>query len=278
MKKIMFFALFCAFFSVQGQIRVATYNLRNENPNDVGNMWEQRLPYVAALILFHDFDVFGTQEGLEKQLKELKSALKDYDYYGKGRKDGKSDGEHSAIFYKTDVFELLNAGDFWLSQTPEKPSLGWDATCCNRICSWVLLKEKSSGKKFYFLNAHLDHEGKTARRESANLILKKTKELLKNEVASVVVMGDFNDAVGSEAFRILQKSKFLHYAANDVPKPYLNNASYNGFGSNVLSDDVIDYIFISNDLRASKFGMLTDTYHGKYPSDHFPIMAVISEL
>src|SRR5690606_11569892 len=147
---------------------VATYNLRFDNPKDIGNLWKDRMPYVAALIRYHDFDVVGTQEGRPNQLQDLIKALPQYARYGKGRDDGSDKGEHSAIFYKKDRFQLLASGDFWLSETPDKPGLGWDATCCNRICSWVYLQDKKTKKKFYFFNVHFDHQGKIARRESSH--------------------------------------------------------------------------------------------------------------
>jgi endonuclease/exonuclease/phosphatase family metal-dependent hydrolase len=116
---------------------VATYNLRYDNRGDSGNLWVNRAPVQANLIRFHDFDVVGIQEGLINQLEDLSKALPQYTRYGIGRDDGKASGEHSAIYFKKDKFKLLNSGDFWLSQTPDKPGKGWDATCCNRICSWV---------------------------------------------------------------------------------------------------------------------------------------------
>lgn len=153
-------------YIVQAQkLTIGTYNIRYDNPKDTGNLWVDRAPVIASLIRFHDFDIFGTQEGYKNQLDDITTALPQYNYYGVGRDDGKDKGEHSAIFYKKDEFNLLNKGDFWLSQTPDKPGLGWDATCCNRICSWVYLQHKKSGKKFYFFNAHFDHQGVQARKE-----------------------------------------------------------------------------------------------------------------
>ncbi|HXS55248.1 MAG TPA: hypothetical protein VN726_03925 [Hanamia sp.] len=136
-----FFSLALPFFimNTSAQNFVAgTYNLRYANNYDTGNLWKNRAPIIESLIRFHDFDILGTQEGLTGMLNDLSDALPAYQRYGIGRDDGKDAGEHSVIFFKKDKFLLLKHGDFWLSQTPEKPSLGWDATCCNRICSWVL--------------------------------------------------------------------------------------------------------------------------------------------
>lgn len=124
------------------KITVGTFNIRYDNPRDSGNLWVNRSPIVSNLIRFHEFDVLGLQEALKNQLNDIAAALPEYALYGKGRDDGKEAGEHSAILYKKDRFTLLKSGDFWLSQTPDTPGKGWDATCCNRICSWIYLLDK----------------------------------------------------------------------------------------------------------------------------------------
>lgn len=131
-------------------INVASYNIRQYNKQDSinGNGWQVRCPILAQLIRFHEFDVFGTQEGFKHQLEDLKAALPGYDYTGVGREDGADAGEHSAIFYRTDLFTLVDHGDFWLSETPEKPSIGWDAVL-PRICSWARLRHNPTGKEFF---------------------------------------------------------------------------------------------------------------------------------
>ena len=151
----------------------ASYNLRNANSADSlqGDGWGNRCPIIADLVQFHEFDIFGTQEGLRHQLDSLKASLPKYNYIGVGRNDGKKEGEHAAIFYRIDKFELLEHGDFWLSETPEKPSVGWDAVL-PRICTWGHFKYKETGFEFLFFNLHMDHIGKQARVESALLVHK----------------------------------------------------------------------------------------------------------
>lgn len=258
------------FLKAQGLI-IGTYNLRYDNPRDTGNLWVNRAPIVASVIRFHDFDVFGTQEGLKNQLDYLRTSLPQYNRYGAGRDDGKDKGEHSAIFYKQDEFNLLNKGDFWLSQTPDKPSLGWDATCCNRICSWVYLQHKKSGKKLYFFNAHYDHQGVEARKESSKLILKKIHEIAANQ--PVIFTGDLNGDHNSEWYRTLANSPILKDTYKQVKYPYANNPSFNAFGAAKDGTGIIDHIFVSRQFKVHKWGVLTDTYHGKFPSDHFPVLA-----
>lgn len=255
------------------QITVASFNLRYDNPGDTGNLWKDRAGPVCSLIRFHDFDIFGTQEALKNQLDDISNSLPQYARYGKGRDDGKEGGEHSAIYYKKDNFKLLQSGDFWLSETPDKPGLGWDATCCNRICSWVYLQDNKTKRKFYVFNVHFDHQGVVARRESAKLMIEKIKAIAKNE--PVILTGDFNADREAEPYKILSSSKILRDSYADVKYPYENNSSFNAFGKDLNRNAVIDHIFISKNLKASKWGILTDTYHGKFPSDHFPVVAQI---
>jgi endonuclease/exonuclease/phosphatase family metal-dependent hydrolase len=257
-------------------INVATYNMRNDNNSQDsthGNGWKQRYPVISALIKFHDFDIFGTQECLYHQILDISKELPQYEYYGIGRDDGKNAGEHSEIFYKKDRFKQLAHGDFWLSETPDKPSLGWDATCCNRICSWVLLQDKKSKKKFYVFNAHYDYQKDLARNESSKLILKEIKRIAGSQ--PVIFMGDLNGGNESNWYKIVANSGFLKDSYTEAKDPYANNGSFNGFGKTVNSNEIIDHIFISPQFKVEKWGILTDTYHGKYPSDHFPVLAVL---
>lgn len=258
------------------ELIVGSYNLRYANQTDTGNLWQDRAPAVISLIRFHDFDIFGTQEGLKNQLDDLSTGLPTYQRYGAGRDDGKSAGEHSAIYFKKDKFDLLDKGDFWLSQTPDQPSFGWDATSHKRVCSWVLLEDKSSKKKFYFFNVHYDHQGVVARKESSHLILQKIKEIAKG--SPTILTGDFNGAHDSEWYQTLASSKLVFDTQDQVEYPYKNNASFNAFGSPraLASDEIIDHIFVTKDITTKKWGILTDTYRGKFPSDHFPLLAVIT--
>lgn len=275
MKSLLIICIFilAATFTNAQQVTVATFNLRYDNKGDAGNLWKDRAKPVSNLIRFHDFDVFGTQEALINQLNDVSANLPQYARYGVGRDDGKQGGEHAAIFYKKDKFTLLNKDDFWLSETPGKPGKGWDATCCNRICSWVQLQDVKSKKKFFFFSAHFDHEGVVARRESSKLVLAKIKEIAKD--APAILVGDFNADRDSEPYQILKKATFIKDAYYDVKYPYENNASFNAFGKSLSGNDVIDHIFVTKQLKAVKWGILTDTYHGKFPSDHFPVMAVV---
>ena len=205
MKKVIysFIFLFCAVLTLQAETMVvATYNLRNANGGDStnGNGWGQRYPYIAQIVQFHGFDIFGTQEGKYPQLQDLRQAMPGYDYIGVGRDDGKRAGEHSAIFYRTDKFEVLEHGDFWLSEITDRPNKGWDAVL-PRICTWGEFRDKQTGFTFLFFNLHMDHVGVQARAESAKLILEKIKEFPKKLPA--ILTGDFNVDQTSESYQLL---------------------------------------------------------------------------
>ncbi|KKX48007.1 endonuclease/exonuclease/phosphatase family protein [Sphingobacterium sp. IITKGP-BTPF85] len=258
------------------KMRVATYNLRYDTPNDSLDRWQNRVTPIAQLIQFHEFDIFGTQEALKNQLDDLSKQLPQFERYGLGRDDGKAAGEHAAIYYKKDRFELVSKGDFWLSETPDRPSLGWDAPSNIRICTWIQLKDKDSKKSFFLFNAHYDHRGILARKESSLLILKKITEIAKEQ--PVILMGDFNGDSNSEWYKSLATSDLLKDTYHMVSMPYALNGSSNGFRTGEkfpVHNTIIDHIFVSKHFKGHKWGILTDTYSGKFPSDHFPLLTVL---
>ncbi len=292
--------LFAGIFSFAQSFRIGTYNLRNANRGDSveGNGWGQRLPVVASLIQFHDFDIFGTQECLSHQLEELVAAMPGYTYIGVGRDDGKQKGEYSAIFYKKDKFDVLEHGDFWLSTITDRPNKGWDAAL-PRICSWGKFKEKKSGKMFYMYNLHMDHIGVEARKESAKLILKKIQDM--KTTVPVILTGDFNVDQNNESYTLLNTSGIMRDAYELSPIRYATNGTFNAFNTNSKTDSRIDHIFLTKEFKVSRYGILTDTYRApandknetadsanfpkevslkKYiarePSDHFPVLIEVT--
>ncbi|MGI6233602.1 MAG: endonuclease/exonuclease/phosphatase family protein, partial [Prevotella sp.] len=198
---------FCLCMNAQ-KLYVGTYNIRYNNPDDaeIGNGWKQRCPNICDLINFEQPVIFGTQEVLHDQLLDLSAGLKGYSYIGIGREDGKEKGEYSAIFYNADQLQLLRNGNFWLSQTPDKPSKGWDAAC-ERICTWGQFKDKSTKLKFFFFNCHMDHVGVEARRNSAKMLVDSIKSIAKG--APAILTGDFNVDQNDEVFKILSASGIL---------------------------------------------------------------------
>ena len=250
-------------------IRVASYNLRMDTPNDGVNAWPNRKENVRALIRYHDFDIFGTQEGFVHQLKDL-CEMRGYAYTGAGRDDGIAGGEHSAIFYKTDRFKLLESGNFWLSETPDTPGKGWDATCCNRICSWAKFRDAHTKKTFFVFNVHFDHQGVVARRESGKLMLQKIKEIAGS--APVIFTGDLNSTPDTEQVQTIQTVMLDSFKATLLP-PYGPAGTFNGFRFEAPLKDRIDYIFVSRHFSVSKYAVLTDALEQRYPSDHLPVAA-----
>lgn len=276
-------------------INVASYNIRQYNKQDSinGNGWQVRCPILAQLIRFHEFDVFGTQEGFKHQLEDLKAALPGYDYTGVGREDGADAGEHSAIFYRTDLFTLVDHGDFWLSETPEKPSIGWDAVL-PRICSWARLRHNPTGKEFLFFNLHMDHIGKQARVESALLVQQKMNEF--GSELPTFLTGDFNVDQTHQSYTALTTSGMLKDSYCTAKLVYALNGTFNDYSTNDYSTSRIDHIFVSPNVKVDKYGVLTDTYRtpvdgaearqpgsapeeisliphvARTPSDHFPVM------
>jgi endonuclease/exonuclease/phosphatase family metal-dependent hydrolase len=242
-----------------------------DTPRDSANAWTHRKEGVKALIRYHDLDIVGTQEGFRHQLNDL-CEMPDYAYSGSGRDDGQSAGEHSAILYKKDRFRVLDAGDFWLSETPGKPSLGWDATCCHRICSWAKFEHGESGARFYFFNVHFDHEGAEARRESGRLMERMIREIAGEE--RVICSGDFNSSPDTEQIAIL--SAFLRDARTvSLAPPYGPEGTFNGNFANPVLPERIDYIFVSEGVQVNKYAVLTDNNGVFYPSDHQPVVADI---
>jgi endonuclease/exonuclease/phosphatase family metal-dependent hydrolase len=250
-------------------IKVASYNLRYNNPGDGPNAWPARREMVKALIRYHEFDILGTQEGLSDQIAEL-AQMDEYDHVGVGRDDGKDAGEHSAIFFRKSRFALLGKGDFWLSETPDRPSFGWDATCCHRIASWARLRDRSTARVFYVFSVHFDHEGEQARRHSADLMLRKIAAITRGEPA--ICVGDFNST--PDTVQIRKMSTTLRDAAQvSKAPPYGPKGTFNGFQLDAPMLDRIDYIFVDGRFDVLDYAVLSDTVDRRYPSDHDPVVA-----
>ncbi|WP_231955565.1 endonuclease/exonuclease/phosphatase family protein [Aquiflexum balticum] len=252
--------------------QIATYNIRFDNPKDLSDLWINRSPHLINQIIFHKMDIIGTQEGLYNQLEDLKKAL-DFPYIGVGRDDGGKSGEFSAIFYNPEKFSLLEHDTFWLSDTPETPSVGWDAAL-KRVCTWAKFKD-NDGKSFYVFNIHYDHVGQKAREESSKLVIRKIKEKNKTGLP-VIFMGDFNvDPENPAYLTILENSSLKDSRIVSKTASVGNQGTFNAFNWGILPDRIIDHIFVSPNIKVLRHGILTDNYGMKYPSDHFPVMAEV---
>lgn len=249
---------------------IMTFNIRLNVLSDSLNSWQYRKDNAANMIRYYAPDVLGMQEVLHNQLMDLKERLPQYTAIGVGRADGKEAGEYCSLFFKTDRFELIKEGNFGLSETPEKIGVkGWDAAY-ERIVTWVILKDKKTGKKFACFNTHLDNMGEIARREGAKLLLAKAKELAPG--LPVIITGDFNGTSDSEPIQII-----THNGMKDArvasPVVYGPSWSFHDFGR--LKNDervLIDYIFASAPVQINKYCVIKDTPEKGYLSDHNPIL------
>ena len=281
MRKIATFIFFCTCLVVLSTtafaqnkkncaLNVATFNLRMDAPNDGENAWPNRKEMVKGLFRFHDFDICGTQEGYKHQLDDILQ-LGNYAYVGAGRDDGKDAGEHSAIFYKKDRFDVVENGDFWYSETLDVPGKGWDATCCNRICSWAKFRDNETGKEFFVFNSHYDHQGRVARKNSSLLLLKQLKEIAGD--FPVFCTGDFNATPDDEPIQIIYNDGKMKdsYLVTKQP-PYGTVGTTNSFDLSSSMKNRIDYIWVTEGITVTKYGVLNEQQYGRFPSDHFPVM------
>lgn len=272
MKYLIYFSLLILLgLSANAQtVELMTYNLRYDNPNDGINRWDVRKNNVINLIEKCNPDVFGTQEGLNHQLEYLNANLKAYTYVGVGRDDGKKKGEYSAIFYKKDKYKILQQSTFWLSGTPNKISIGWDAVL-ERICTYALFENIKTGNKFWVFNAHFDHVGEQAQFNSSQLIVKKIKQLNTKNYPSVF-MGDLNLKPNTKAIQYLS-SEMQDSNCKNTKNP--NMGTFNAFKHTKKVTDRIDYIFIDNNCTIKKSRVVDCRMNTLYPSDHLPVLVKV---
>ncbi len=247
------------------ELKVMSYNIRYGDAKDGTNSWPMR--YVATFDMLKDQapDVFGVQEALDYQVLYIEQMC-GYEYVGVGRENGKKEGEHMAIFWNKKTVSMTKWGTFWLSETPDKPSMGWDAAC-KRTATWALMKCKKTGKKFYFVNTHLDHQGTEAQVNGMKLVVEKIAEINK-EGLPVVLTGDFNVTPDSKALVELDARM---QSARKIADKTDNLGTYNGWGK---SDGMIDYIYVSGFSSCPEFQTVTKRYQDrKFVSDHYPVLA-----
>lgn len=253
--------LMAAVMSLSAQMLVGSYNIRLKLSDDSvrGDVWTKRCQVICDQVNFMSPDIFGTQEVLHSQLLDMLPRLDGYDYIGVARDDGKTAGEYAAIFYKRDRLRLLDYGNFWLSETPDRPGLGWDAACV-RICTWGKFAKQTAtnDEAFYFFNLHMDHVGVVARREAAKLIVSKIRDIAKG--ATVIVTGDFNVDQNDEIYSIFTDSGLLRDSYQEARLRFAENGTFNSFDTDLYTDSRIDHIFVSPAIRVESYGVLTNSY------------------
>lgn len=270
---IAIFSLFMFCATASAQTRIMSYNIKYANENDGENSWSQRKDFLGNQIRFYEPDILGVQEAFHSQLEYFTSIMPSYAYIGVGR-DGKQQGEYSAILYDTTRYEVLEKGTFWLSETPDSISKGWDAAL-NRICTYALFRDEDSNQKFWVFNTHFDHVGVEARNKSAKLIAKKIADLNK-ENHPMLLMGDFNLTPDSEAVAFLS-SEFNDSRESSEGVVFGPEGTFNGYKFSEPVDKRIDYIFTSNEnINVLKYAVLSDSWDLKYPSDHLPVLVDVS--
>ena len=228
---------------------------------------DKRVKHITDTIKEKAPDSFGLQEADKAWVERIAPLVSDYAHIEKYRDDGVAEGESSAIFYLKDKYDLVESGHFWLSETPDEPSLGWDAAC-NRICSYAILRNKTTGFVYAHFNVHFDHVGNVAQAESVALISKKIAEIAPD--IPVVLTGDFNVPEGSDNYNNLLECglKDTKYLA----EKYDDHATYHGYHVVMTSTKPIDFVFVNGYVSSVKSSKIDSGFIDHiFASDHFPI-------
>ncbi|MCI8589996.1 MAG: endonuclease/exonuclease/phosphatase family protein [Clostridiales bacterium] len=249
-------------------VKIMSFNLLCAGQGE--NAWQNRVGLVVNSIRKNEPDMFGLQEAHKEWMEEITAAFPDYSYIGVGREDGKDKGEFSPIFYRKDQFEVQKSETFWLSQTPKMPSKGWDAAC-DRICTYGIFLHKKSDITFVHYNTHLDHIGLTAQQEGAKLIIRMADE---NKQLPSIITGDFNVTPHSIPYNIITQNGFIDARDGSGETSYTFHAFDNPQEN--AAHSTIDYIFVNDKCKVKYFKVITDKEQGRYPSDHYPVMAELS--
>lgn len=258
-----------------GQFRVASYNIRYPAAADdsSGDGWDDRKAPMANLVISHGFDLVGTQEGFDFQLKDLKGLMPGFDYvscrYGSERVP-----HNCATYYKTALFEVLDKGVFWFSETPDVPSIGWDAND-RRICQWTKFKVKGTGKVFYFFNLHFYWRLQVAKAESGPLLVKKIKAIAGD--APVICTGDFNSTAETPQIKAVKALLFDAYDNAKTPRQGIAGTAFPGGVFRGEPHARIDYIFVTRNFQVEDYQSIPDVYNGDHhPSDHIPVTSLLT--
>lgn len=272
---ILMAALLSLPFSVQArkndtpkELKVMSYNIRLGSGKDGTNSWMYRYPATAYMIEDQKPDVFGVQEALDYQILFIEENCRNYKSVGVGREDGKKKGEHMSIFYNKKTVKVIKWGTFWLSETPEEPSKGWDAACF-RTATWALMKDKKTGRRFYFVNTHLDHVGAEAQKNGLKLITDRIASI-NPKGYPMVLTGDFNIKPDNKALTELDT---MMESTRKIAEKTDSHNTFNGWGK-AGKDMVIDYIYVSGFGCCKEYRTVTKRYADRaYVSDHYPITA-----
>lgn len=250
-------------------IRIMSFNIRY---GGLGVLTAaDRYEMVEETIRKSQADSFGVQEATPSWMRYLKKALADkYDYVGVGRDNGKNMGEYSAVFYLKDKYKAVDSGTFWLSETPDTPSKGWDASC-KRVCTWIVLEDILTGEKYVHINAHFDHKGQAARINSVDMIVEKAKQY---SDLPVVFTADMNIEEGNDLYKRMIDSNVLRdtkYEAEDT----MDYLTFHNMIPSAHEESILDYVMINDRFEAEAYRVVTAGIDDVYVSDHFPVYADI---
>lgn len=262
-------------YAGEDEAKIMSFNVRTKTSSDEGvKHWDSRKEACVALIKDHKPTLIGFQEAqYESQWLYLKEQLADnYEGYGVNRKTGKESGtdETMGILYDKSVIEKIDGGTFWLSETPDKPSKGWDSAY-TRSATWGVFKHIPTGKKFYYINTHLDNEGSTARVEGMKLISSHFEEY--KDTHKLFSTGDLNVLAANPALDPI--NSYMWNTRVYAPSALSDNyTTYNGFSSS--ANKIIDHIYCSKGMQVVEYHTIKEKYAGvKYVSDHYPIYSII---
>lgn len=256
-------------------LNVMSFNIRYGTARDGDNAWEHRRDAVTEIIEAFRVHVLGVQEALHFQLEEIEARLPGYRRIGVGRDDGDEAGEYSAILIDTARLEVLDEGTFWFSDTPDVPgSTSWGNTI-PRICTWARLRDGVSGTTFRIYNVHWDHVSQPSRERSAELLV----ETISQHAEPVLITGDFNAGEDNPAFRHLLESDpatalGLFDTFRAVHPDAEQAGTFNGF-TGATDGDKIDAVLASNQWAVLAADIVRTARQGRYPSDHFPVVATV---
>ena len=271
---LLLFSTFGALQLSAQSYNISTYNIFYYTPSEHANSWDARKDHVAGIIRFHNIVLWGSQEGEYNQLQDLRKML-GQEYIGVARDDGDKEGEHSAIFYDPDLFRVLEHDTFWLSKTPDRPSMDWGVNF-HRICTWGKFEVIETGDIIYVYNVHFDHQSQEARENSSRMVLEHVDE--HTEAGDkIIIMGDLNAVPDNRSYKMINEDDRF-WDAYDVTQtpPHGPEGTFNGFSFTRVPDRRIDHIFLTEQFNVKRFGILTDSFSGlRYPSDHFPVVAEI---
>ncbi len=251
-------------------MKIMSFNIRCGDVGDVH--WYERIDDVSKTMLESGAATIGVQEATPQWMEALnKSIGHKYAYIGVGREDGINSGEYTAIFYLKDKYNLIDYNNFWISETPDVPSKGWDSAC-TRVCTWGIFENKETKETFMHINTHFDHIGVVARRKSVEMILSLAQSLPE---LPVVFTADMNVIEGTENYLQFVNSDYFYDTKYKAPDT-MSYCTYHDTEPEKHADEVIDYVMVNDKWTVQTYKVMTEGIDGRYVSDHYPIYAELT--